>query len=435
MTRPKILISAIACDPYGGSESLHGWQACRSLASLGELWLLVSAEHRAGVEKGRANGLIPEGMHFHFIGEDKGYLENRMLARVQSWARYIAFNRSILPVARELHERIGFDLSHHVTYSTWRVGSPLWRLGIPFIWGPISGTEEFPLRQFGGMLSPSAKAFECARILGGISSRLNPAVRRCARHAFHIFAAHQEAVAQLRQLRGASSGISVLSYYSFDPATIAAFARPAGAPVNDGPLRLLAGGNLEGRKGIAIALEAVALAKRQGARISYRVTGRGSEQEHLQNLARRLDIEAEVIIGQGFPREHYHRELQKTDIYLLPSLREGGGLTMMEAMLAGCVPIVADCGGPGTAVADDCGFRIPVTTPAQMAREIAGAICRLDADRELLATLGRAAAQRIAGQYAKPRFNAAMQAVYESAGASTAAAPAGPDGERKFSQS
>jgi len=33
MSRPKILISAIACDPYGGSEALHGWLVCLSLAA------------------------------------------------------------------------------------------------------------------------------------------------------------------------------------------------------------------------------------------------------------------------------------------------------------------------------------------------------------------------------------------------------------------
>src|SRR5471030_215752 len=118
----KILISAIACDPYGASEALHGWLACRSLADLGELWLLVSTEHRAGIEKGRAAGLVPEHMHFVYVGEAKPYLENRMLARLQSWGRYIAFSRNILATARTLHERERFDLAHHVTYSTWRVG-------------------------------------------------------------------------------------------------------------------------------------------------------------------------------------------------------------------------------------------------------------------------------------------------------------------------
>lgn len=411
----KILISAIACDPYGGSESLHGWLACRSLADLGELWLLVSADHQAGVEKARSNGLVPENMHFVFIGEANPYLENRMLARMQSWARYMDFSRSILSVARDLHDRHKFDLSHHITYSTWRVGNPLWRLGIPFIWGPISGTEVFPLKKFAQILSSSAKAFEAARVLGGFYSRLNPEVCATSRNAFHIFAAHREAVPHLAKLRGTSQGISVLSYYTFSPETIAAFARSAIPRLENEPLRIFAGGNLEGRKGIAIALEGLALAKKAGVCFTYRVTGRGSELAYLQQLAKQLDLDQEVTLGQGFPREDYVAELHKTDIYLLPSLREGGGLTMMEAMLAGCVPIVADAGGPGTAVADECGFRIAVESPAQMAREIAAAIIRLNGNRNLLEQMGAAAARRIAGQYAHHRFIDEVRAVYDKA--------------------
>ncbi|MEI9898297.1 MAG: glycosyltransferase [Chthoniobacter sp.] len=416
MSRPKILISAIACDPYGASESLHGWLACRSLAAIADLWLLVSAEHRAGVEKGRSAGLVPGNMHFIFVGDAKKYHENRIFARVQSWARYVSFNRSILRIAREWHEREHFDLAHHVTYSTWRVGSPLWRLGIPLIWGPISGTEVFPLRKFAHILSPSAKVFETARVLGGLYSRATPEVRQSLRHAFHIFAAHREAVPALAALRGTTDGISVLSYYTFTPETVATYARPAW-PVRPAmePLKILAGGNLEGRKGVAIALQGLAIAKNAGARFIYRVTGRGPELEHLQRLAGRLGIADDVIIGQGFDRNDYLRELQDTDLYLLPSLREGGGLTMMEAMLAGCVPIVADAGGPGTAVADGCGVRVPIRSPAQMAAEIATAIIRFDQNRGLLAQVGSAAARHIAQEYAHERFIAAIQHVYEAA--------------------
>ncbi len=423
----KILISAIACNPFGASEALHGWLVCRSLADLGELWLLVSAEHRAGIEKGQALGLVPDHMHFTFIGDAKGYVQNRMLARMQSWARYMAFSRSILPVARELHARHRFDLSHHVTYSTWRVGCPLWRLGIPFIWGPISGTEVFPLKNFAPILSPSARAFETARVLGGVYSSLHPQVRATARRAFHIFAAHREAVPHLAKLRGASTGISVLSYYTFTPDKIAAFARPADSPRPAEPLKILAGGNLEGRKGVAIALRGLALAKKAGARFTYRVTGRGPELEHLQRLAKQLGIEQEVTLGHEFPREDYVEELRKTDLYLLPSLREGGGLTMMEAMLAGCVPIVANAGGPGTAVSDDCGIRIPVESPEQMARDIATAVVQLDKDRGLLTRMSAAAPRRIAKEYAHERFINAIRTVYDHAqGAYGKAVPVSP---------
>src|SRR4029453_15113624 len=111
----KILLSASACDPYGYSESLHGWLVCRSLADLGELWILVSPQHKAGVEKGIADGLVPENIHFVFVGEHEPFVGNRLMARAQSWLRYMEFSRKTLEVARQLHESIGFDLCHHVT--------------------------------------------------------------------------------------------------------------------------------------------------------------------------------------------------------------------------------------------------------------------------------------------------------------------------------
>jgi glycosyltransferase involved in cell wall biosynthesis len=411
----KILISAIACSPLSGSEPLHGWIACRALANVADLWLLVSGNHRADIEEAWRRGLVPENMQFEFVGTPIKFFQSRLAARFQSWKAYMDFNKSILPIAKEMHARIGFDLSHHVTYSTWRVGSPLWRLGIPFIWGPISGTEVFPLAKFGNILSPSATAFEIARILGGIYSRLTPEVGLCAKHAFHIFAAHREAVPQLSRLRGRADGISVLSYYAFSAENIARFARPGFKERKGAPLKILAGGNLEGRKGVAIALQGLAIAKKQGASFTYRITGSGPEHKHLEALAKQLGLENEVVIGRAFSREDYVNELKDSDLYLLPSLREGGGLTMMEAMLAGCVPIVAECGGPGTAVADGCGVRIPVKSPQQMAEEIAAVVVRFDRDRALIPKMGAAAAASIAERYADHRFLMAIKAVYDDA--------------------
>jgi glycosyltransferase involved in cell wall biosynthesis len=409
----KILVSTIACNPVTGSEAALGWFALKSLSKLGDIWLLVSSEHEPYIEEARLKGQVPDNAHFVFIDNNwEPYSENRLLARLQSWRRYMHFSRAILPIARDLHAKIGFDLVHHITYSTWRVGNPLWRLGIPFIWGPISGTEVFPLRKFSGILSPAAKAFELARIASGLVSRFSPEVKRCARKAFHIFAAHGEAVPHLSRLRGTADGVSILSYYSLSQETIAAFTPPL-FPVRTGrPLKILAGGNLEGRKGVAIALQGLALAKKEGASFIYRVTSSGPEQKHLEALVKRLGIEDDVSIGHRFDQVEYIKELQDTDLFLLPSLREGGGTTMMEAMLAGCIPIVADCGGPGTAVTDECGVRIPILSPKQMVREIANAVLRFDRDREQVAKMGAAASRRMADHYNDQCYIEEVRKVY-----------------------
>lgn len=420
----KLLLSSIACSPYGGSETFYGWRSTRTLAEHHEVWVLVQGGTRPQLERAIKEGLVPDTMHFLYVGETNKYHENRLIARVQSWLDYIKFNRQLLSVAREAHEKIGFDLAHHLTYTTWRVGCPLWELGIPLIWGPISGTEQFPLSSFAGILSPSAKFFELSRILAGIGSKLSSSVRNCAQNSFHIFAAHSQSLGQLVELRGKKEGVSVLCNLYFSSGEVSKNLDRVFDPASKAPLKLFASGNLEGRKGVALALHALAIAKKEGVAFRYRISSKGPELAHLQKLAKELDLDEEVVFANPFSREDYFAELKSSDIYLLPSLREGAGQTMMEAMLRGCVPIVAALGGPQEIVTDECGFRIPAKDPEQVARDIAHVIKDLYGNRNKLATMGRAAQLHIANAYSEENFVKQMNEVYERAMAKRPAAAA-----------
>ena len=121
------------------------------------------------------------------------------------------------------------------------------------------------------------------------------------------------------------------------------------------------------------------------------------------------------MFGDALSGLAYQEELLKSHIYLLPSLRENAGRTLMEAMLAGCVPIVADCGGPGDIVTDQCGFRVPLSSPEEMAGAIAAIVCKLDADRSLFKALGLAAHDRIATHYSEDHYLQSIEEIYNRA--------------------
>jgi glycosyltransferase involved in cell wall biosynthesis len=95
-------------------------------------------------------------------------------------------------------------------------------------------------------------------------------------------------------------------------------------------------------------------------------------------------------------------------------MRETVGLTMMEAMLAGCVPIVANNGGPRFAVSDDCGYRIAVGTASQMIEGIANTIVEIDRDRKIIADKGQRASKRIATYYTEENYRETVNAIYLS---------------------
>src|ERR1700730_8660156 len=167
----KILVSAIACSPILGSEAYVGWSAVQALSRNHELWVIINNLAKEGAQAAVAKGEVPGNIHFIYHGRsreefDKTFLSpghpNRLIARLGNWLNYLEWNNGLLDLARKLHAQVGFDLIHHLTYATWRVGSPLVELSIPFVWGPISGGENMPLR-FMSLLSWESCTFEFMR--------------------------------------------------------------------------------------------------------------------------------------------------------------------------------------------------------------------------------------------------------------------------------
>jgi glycosyltransferase involved in cell wall biosynthesis len=409
----KVLISAVACDPYLGSENYFGWSAVQTLARDHDLWVLTSRRNEPDLQRAAEEGLVPANVRFVFAGKFRPWHPNRLRARLQDWREYLHFSQAILPLARQLHASEKFDLAHHITCTTWRVASPLWRMGIPFVFGPIGGNEHFPSRLF-PILSPSAATFELARMASNVTSRFSPGVRRCLREAAHVFVANVETEQLVKAVRGSGNGVSRLLAGFYSNAQAGAFMRFAPDKNPGDPLRLFAAGNMEGRKGVALALAALAQAKAAGVKFHYRLGASGPETAHLKKLTARLGLTTEVEFAEGLSGEAYQRESGRTHIFLLPSLRESAGLTMMEAMLAGGVPVVADCGGPGSIVTQECGFKIPVDSRRKMVAQLADTIIAIDRDRKIILEKGRAASRRIATSFSEENYRATVNAVYQT---------------------
>ncbi|MEI6337783.1 MAG: glycosyltransferase family 4 protein [Verrucomicrobiota bacterium] len=419
----KLLLSAIACDPFGGSEGIYGWNIVSTLATEFDCHVITHTSNRESLETAQARGMIPQGLAFRYHGKLAPYHENRLVARLQSWTRYQTFSRELLPLAIQWHKEVNFDVAQHLTYTTWRVASPLWRLGIPFIWGPISGTELFP-RQCYSSLSLHSKLFELLRAAQSALAKRNPKIRECARHASAILVPHQQAKSYLSEFVKGSTTVDFCHNFIFPDARLKDLEQPVRSPQPKLPLTAFAAGNLEGRKGVAISLHALAMARDRGVKISYRVTSSGPELNHLKKLARKLALSDQVILGEQFPPGEYARALGKFDLCLLPSLRDGAGLSIMEAMLAGCVPIVADWCGPAEYVNSENGFKVEVTDPMTMARAISDILCNLDSDRARLCRLGNAAAASMRAGYNETQFRDFLSKTITKIIASTSELPA-----------
>ena len=409
----KILLSAIACHPEYGSEGGVGWKAATALSKRHEVHVLTSTSEKQAVERALATG-EHAGLSFTYFGKDAPYHENRLVARLQSWARYLAWTQQSLEIARALTAQQPFDVAHHVTYSSWRVPSPLWRLDSPFIWGPVGGAAEYPSHLLGKLATRSA-IYELMRRVSNQQATRSSALRDCAQNSAAVIASNKETFDKLLVLRGRSDGMHLLFPTFFNDQQIAMFrCDPADKPPAD-PIRLFAGGNIIGSKGLVFALEALKITTQRGIKWRLAVGGYGPEVPFLKKRARALGIDQWIDFHMGFSGEDYTRKLKESHVFILPSFRENAGITMLEAMLAGCVPVIVDASAQAGMVTDDCGFKIPVTTAKEISQGLADALVTLARNPTLRVAMGQAAAKSVAGTCREETYTSSIERIYHQA--------------------
>jgi glycosyltransferase involved in cell wall biosynthesis len=280
----------------------------------------------------------------------------------------------------------------------------------------VGGAETFPVAML-PILSPSGIIFELLRYGANWVSFFSPALRDMIRKADAVVPSHPDVTRLLVRMRGSEAGIHPLLVTAFTAGERQRIEELSPTPKLPGaPLEAFCGGLLEGRKGVSLAIRAIALAKPRGLRIHYRICAHGPELEHLKKLTRQLGLENEVTFQAPLRGSAYHQALNDADIYLLPSLRDNAPLTLMEAMLAGCVPVVADCGGPAFIVTRECGIKVTVRTASKAIKQIAEALLELQAAPDLRATLGQRAKQRIRENFTMERYLEETHRIYRAAG-------------------
>jgi len=179
--------------------------------------------------------------------------------------------------------------------------------------------------------------------------------------------------------------------------------------ISDDEIVISAIGALEQRKGHRHLIEAIGaiLAEAKSVKLKCFIAGQGSILRLLQNevaLVRcgdRIKLPGRIDDARGI--------LWASDIFAMPSLKEGLGVAALEAMASGLPVIASDVGGLREVVED--GRTGIIVAPANCAA-IASAIGRLAESGELRAQMGSAARARVVEKYSVERMAAETLALY-----------------------
>ena len=423
----RVLACAYAClmesgSPISGGEATLGWNLVRQLARFHDVWVLTATSNRKGIEAELKRQPVAN-LTFHFV-DLPGWMHPllRFPGGVQLYAYFWQIRAYF--AARKLHQQVNFDVFHHITFANdWMASYIGALLPVPYLRGPGGGAHRTPegfLREY----SPGARFWERFRSFGQWVLRKDPFYLRSQRRAGVILLFNREAAdavpqslrhkVQLFPVNGISSDdLRIIGGESERENSRAEITQGMQEP-GRGTFEVLYAGKLLGLKGVALGIRGFALFAQRHSDVRFSLAGDGPERTRLEALIKELGVENSVFLKKWMPRSELLVVMRAANVFLFPSLRDGGGAVVVEAMAAGKPVVCMDLAGPGLHVTESCGIKITPQTPAQTAQGIADALERLYQDRELLARMGKAARRRVEEAYVLDKLGDRLLGIYGS---------------------
>ncbi|HUX10882.1 MAG TPA: glycosyltransferase, partial [Terriglobia bacterium] len=185
--------------------------------------------------------------------------------------------------------------------------------------------------------------------------------------------------------------------------------------------RLLTAGRLIPLKGFDLAVRAFGVfldrlnRGGQEKQAELIIIGDGPERSRLMELIHELGLENHVHMVKWMAREDLFKEMAECDAFVFPSLRDGGGLVVVEAMSAGKPVVCFNLAGPGLHVTDECGIRVAAHSPEQAIEDLASAFQRLCSSDGLRLAMGQASRKRAEDVYDWDRVAERIRDIYRDA--------------------
>jgi glycosyltransferase involved in cell wall biosynthesis len=366
-----------------------GWHWVTSLANYCRLTVLTESGFQKEIESSLAKVDLKYPPCFHYV--DVGNRARRRFWAHGDWRFYWDYRKWQLDAYRlaiELLAERSFDLVHHLNMIGYREPGYLWRLKVPFVWGPVGGHGQMPWAFFTILGLPGSVYYGTRNLLNTVQARTSLRVRAAARNAVAIIAATKEDQWAIRQIHGRNAAV-----VNEQGAACAAPPRKRGSIGIESHLNVAWAGVFRGRKALPILLRAVARTG-QSDRFRLHVLGNGPEWVRWQRLAGDLGLNR---ITRWYGRIDHAKALEVMrccDVLAFTGLLEGTTAVIMEAMEMGLPVLCHDTCGFGDVVDESCGIKIPVRSPAHSIEQFAESLLLLADDPSLVDRLGRGAYRR-----------------------------------------
>jgi len=411
INRLKVLIVAAAVHPERGSEPGLGWGWVQALSQLHDVHVITGERegNRTAIEERiEKDPQYYQSLTFSFIPRPYSPGIFRQLTPVYYYY-YRKWHQQAFSVARDLCHVNHFDLVHQLNMTGYREPGLLWKLDKPFVWGPVGGTSNVPLRFF-RELGVLGSIYQLLKVTANnVQLITSPRVRSALRRADGFVTSRGDAQRTFKKRLKATS----IRINDNGPPVSLIDSKDRHHIQNTEEFQIVWSGLHVSRKALPIALKALALV---GTTKSWRlkILGSGPQTIRWKNIAQKLGISEKCTWTGWVTKAESELAISEADILLMPSLHESTPAVLFEALAAGTPVVCFDLCGQADVIDDSCGIKVAMSNRADMIKNMSKAIDHIVEDDVLLRQLSIGATRRVK-KFGWDSKAQEMSKVYESA--------------------
>lgn len=380
----SVLVNAYACGPNLGSEPGVGWNWIIYLAQHCHVYVITEGEWREEIEK--ALLLLPQKDRIHFFYLPVNDEIRKMCWNQGDWRFYYYYRKwqlNALKLARTIMKSYAIDVVHQLNMIGFREPGYLYRIKeIPFVWGPIGGTNLFPEAYLTNASLKKTLTVKLKNILNKCQMRYHVRVKKAILRADALISAIPETQKIIKSIYGKDSFLiseTGCDIVTKDKSGMDRF-------YDKQSFNVLWVGRFFFAKQLEIALKAIAEIK-QLPGLKFHIIGDGTNEErnYYKELATTLGIDELCVWHGQISNSEVHRLMQESQLFFFSSVSEATSTVILEA-LGNCLPILCfNTCGFGAVVNDMVGNKVELSEPNQSVHDFAERINYLYGHRELLA--------------------------------------------------
>ena len=380
---------AAAAHPDRGSEPGLGWGWVEAVSEHHDLWVITGERegNREAIERRLAEvPCLGERLKVFFVPRPDGPWFERVFPPWY-YRLYRQWHLEAFEVARRLASEVAYDLAHQINMTGYREPGYLWKLDLPFVWGPVGGTQNVPLR-FAPVLGPGPFVYHLAKVaVNNLQLRFHPRVRKAVRRADGFVSSTSDTRRAFLRVYGKESTVIPDSGPPADAVRQVTSGSPHG-------FRIAWSGLHVSRKALPLALHALRLLPRS---IDWHldIIGEGPMTKRWQRLALRLGLGPRCTWHGWLPRAEARQIVAGADVFAFLSLHEGMPTVVIEALVLGVPVVCLDICGQGDVVDQTCGLKIQARSVRQVVSDAAEAFRRLASEPEWRGALAKGARERV----------------------------------------